>query len=361
MRIGEIDGYWLGWHPRDTNKKGPIYRTWYDGEKRQTRRAILDPITTDIQAAKLALSAWVINKHTEKLKVVPNKTPEVTPLSLLFITYWEKHASQLASSHAINNSLAVWNEFWGPAMVADLIPMKQDEFIRWMQGKGWSAGYISRILSDGRAALNRARKYQEVTSIPFIFDVKRPEPPERALSITQLRTLIRRASDRPHIMAFIELAIATWGRPEAVLALTKEQCNIPARRISLNPDGRDQTKKYRPVVAIPEFIIPRIQATPSGVLITYQGKPIASMKTFFQNAQGKDGLPDWLIPKSIRHTMAKEARAAGLSDWEISGQLGHRKPGRSTTEIYAKYDPSYLAEATKFTEEFARCLLPHAK
>ncbi len=54
--------------------------------------------------------------------------------------------------------------------------------------------------------------------------------------------------------------------------------------------------------------------------------------------------------------MAKHARAAGVDDWHVSGQLGHRKPGRSTTEIYTKYDPSYLAETRQFTDDFVRQL-----
>lgn len=362
-RLGELDGFWLSWHPADKDHTGPLYRTWYDAERRQTRRAILLPGTTDVQQAKILLAEWVTNYRLEQQKVTPNKTPETTPLSLVFITYWEKHASKLPSGKAINNSLAVWNEFFGAAMIADLTPIRQDEFIRWMQDKDWSAGYISRILSDGRAALNRAKKYQEVTDVPFVFDVKRGEPPERALTMRQLATLINktqsgsRLDGRDHLFTFLLVGMATWARPDAILDLTRSQCNFDSKRINLNPDGRPQTKKYRPVVPMPDFVTPFLEDADEQV-VNYYGAAVGSVKKFFQGMQGKDGLPDWLVAKSIRHTMAKHARAAGVDDWHVAGQLGHRKPGRSTTEIYAKYDPAYLSEARQFTDQFVKDLQP---
>jgi integrase len=364
-RLGEIDGFWLSWHPTDKGRTGALYRTWYDTERRQTRRSVLQPSTANLQEAKVLLAEWVTNHRVEQLKVTPNKTPDVTPLSMVFLSHWEKHASKIASAQAVKNSLAVWGEFWGNAMISDLTPMRQDDFIRWMQAKGWSNGYIFRILADGRSALNRAKKYQEVTDVPFIFSVRCPEPPERALTMQQLATIINRTREftpngakvpgRDHLFMFILVGIATWARPDAIFDLTRDQVNFDSRRIALNPEGRGQTKKYRPVVAMPDFITEFLKHADHQI-VNYYGRKVASVRGFFQDLQGTQGLPDWLQAKSIRHTMAKHARAAGVDDWHVSGQLGHRKPGRSTTEIYAKYDPSYLSETRQFTDDFVRQL-----
>ncbi|MCW0206003.1 MAG: hypothetical protein OJK14_02825, partial [Achromobacter sp.] len=101
----------------------------------------------------------------------------------------------------------------------------------------------------------------------------------------------------------------------------------------------------------PVRFIPHLERADQQI-VNYYGRKVGSVRNFFQRVQGKDGLPDWVIAKSIRHTMAKHARAAGVDDWQVSGQLGHRKPGRSTTEVYAKYDPAYLSETRRFTDDF---------
>jgi hypothetical protein len=54
-------------------------------------------------------------------------------------------------------------------------------------------------------------------------------------------------------------------------------------------------------------------------------------------------LPDSIIPKTICHTIATELRRRRISGEDISGLLGHRSMSR-ITEVYAKYDPMYLAE-----------------
>ena len=38
--------------------------------------------------------------------------------------------------------------------------------------------------------------------------------------------------------------------------------------------------------------------------------------------------------------------------WEVAAQLGHQMPGLSTTEIYAPYDPAYLANTVATIDEF---------
>jgi hypothetical protein len=56
------------------------------------------------------------------------------------------------------------------------------------------------------------------------------------------------------------------------------------------------------------------------------------------------GLPENVVPKTIRHTIATQLRSRGVPMDQISGLLGHVGEHRITAG-YAKYDPNRLPEA----------------
>jgi integrase len=138
----------------------------------------------------------------------------------------------------------------------------------------------------------------------------------------------------------------TMARPEAILELTRFQLDFESRLVRLNPEGRRQTKKYRPTVPMTETIMPWLRKVKGNHVITYHGGPIRSVKKVFQRLpEDIVALPKRVTPYSIRHTMAKELRRRGVPPWEVQGMLGHKMGGYRTTEVYAKYDPSYLSVA----------------
>ena len=229
----EIQGYYLS--KRD---ESPFYlATWYDPGSRQTRRRSLG--TTDLQIAKLKLAEIVV-------KLVEYR--DCPPSTYLFVTaavnYYEHHARHKPSATAAKISLRLWTDYWGDTPVEGLTHKKQEEFRAWLKLKGHRGAYISRILTVGRAAINFARKRGENNSVPFILDerktsdsVKRPK-----LTIPQLRALLTASRKWPHLHAFMVLALATMGRPSAVLELRPSQVSLDFRLIDLNPIGREQTK-----------------------------------------------------------------------------------------------------------------------
>ena len=58
------------------------------------------------------------------------------------------------------------------------------------------------------------------------------------------------------------ILIGTACRPEAALELTGAQLDFEDRLIDLNPRGRAQTKKFRPVVKMPEALAACTPACP---------------------------------------------------------------------------------------------------
>jgi len=61
---------------------------------------------------------------------------------------------------------------------------------------------------------------------------------------------------------------------EAAYGLTGAQLDFENRLIDLNPHGRVQTKKIRPVVKMPETLAVILQNAPNGHLVTFRGKKV---------------------------------------------------------------------------------------
>ncbi len=87
----------------------------------------------------------------------------------MLLTYWLEHAQKLPSAKTAWNGLAYWQEFWDGKTVAGITPHEQRRFRKWLGGKELAESGIDRVLSDGKAALNRAVKWQELDEAPHIF------------------------------------------------------------------------------------------------------------------------------------------------------------------------------------------------
>lgn len=151
---------------------------------------------------------------------------------------------------------------------------------------------------------------------------------------------------REHLLAFIRLSIVTLARPDAVMDISTDpkrgQWQSNAGILDLNPRGRRQTRKHRPVVPIARqaaWILDRAR----GFLI-----PVKSIKTAWNGMAADIGLPGEgeAGTKLIRRSMAKLLRDRLPQDaWqEVEMFLGHRR-FEATSDIYAPFDPTYLSRA----------------
>ena len=156
-----------------------------------------------------------------------------------------------------------------------------------------------------------------------------------------MRQFLTSAQKRPHLFVFSMIALNTLARPDAVLDLTPAQVNIEDRLINLNPKGRKQTKKRRPIVPITDALLPFLtrEMDPKRPYVTWRGQPVHSVKKAFRETVEDAKLPSEITPYSLRHTMAKRLRKSSVPEWEVEGMLGHTTP--STSEEYAIFDPDY--------------------
>jgi integrase len=134
------------------------------------------------------------------------------------------------------------------------------------------------------------------------------------------------------------------------------QIDLEHRLIDLNPKGREQTKKYRPTVKLPEqlaaYIEVRKQASGTEALVRYEGSAVESVKRSWASTRAAAGLSGNVQTYSFRHTIARWLRMQSVPAWEVAAQLGHKAPDYSTTEIYAPFDPAYLTKATDAIDLF---------
>ena len=335
-RLAQIGDFWLSKRPGSQQ----WCRTWYDPDSRQTRRASLG--TSDFPAAQIALAEWVV-QHAKLGK----QEPQAVPLEQVLVRYWHRRGKGLKSRQMTEIALAYWSEFFAGATVAEITRPRQREFIDWLRGRRTpplSDGYVRRIMGIGAAALNDAHKEGEILAVPYVELPPDGEPRDRVLSVAESQALWG-AAKLPHERMFLALAYATLARPEAILDLRRDMVDFDRRLLTQNPPGRRQTKKYRPVVPVSDFLLPWLQNAPEGPLVAWHGKPIASFKTAWRGLRRRAGLGDEVVAKTIRHTVATELRTANVPEAQIQGMLGHRAYS-GKTEVYAKYRPDYLREAT---------------
>lgn len=276
-------------------------------------------------------------------------------------TYWEEHGQTRINHAATANSLRVFLAFLErdigiDATVADMRPDVFQRFREWRikshqyERKGGlfsSAGVtgetVQRNLDDVRAALNYAADMGRIPYAPKVASVPgdmRSPPREATLTIDELGAIVGYAAYDIEALRWVLGMVATACRPDAVLKWNvAKQWRGRGPTFDTHPHGAPKTKKRNAAVpVIPEFR-PWLEAWAD-----HPHRPVKSRKTWWRTMREALGLPKHIVPKTIRHTIATELRARGVSLSDIAGLLGHVSESR-ITQIYAKYDPSRLAHA----------------
>lgn len=158
-------------------------------------------------------------------------------------------------------------------------------------------------------------------------------------------------SSRSNLLRFLQVSVATWCRPDAAHDVNTDkaanQWHPQHNALNLNPKGRAQTKKHRPIVPIARQFSPILNSN-TGPFIK-----ASSVKSSFESMLDELGLPrdGETGMKLIRRSMASLARPRLGEDGWIEGQimLGHVVHSK-TSDIYAAFEPGYLGRAQAVTE-----------
>ena len=290
------EGYYVGVYWLGQRANSPMWcRSWCDKSVKpnQTRRKSLG--TRDLEQAKILLSRW----HTLNVEMCRADPADVL-LTDLIVRHVEKHLARKRSADTIRRSLLMWDDHFPGRTVGSLTPGNIEDFGRTLLER-YSSETVRRVLSDGRAMLNRARKRGELTAVPFVpvESFERGEPRERILTAEETARLFL-ATEKPWLQRFIMLAAATGARTEAILELRTFQIDRGRELIKFNPPGRRQTKKRRPTLPVAEHLWPWLEEAEGELVI---GRGPKAFGIAWRAAREAAGLGPDVLPTTFRHTL----------------------------------------------------------
>lgn len=369
--------YWLDWdRKRDGSLRSPnLAIFWYDPERGRLRSASTG--TADDAEARRALDRHYL-LHTEGAAICP--------------TCGQRRNAGDGSyfvTNAIVDYLAVKDDRILEARLAhvvDYVATLPSPHIHcrqvnetWAQGfRDWAARQPV-VFSSGRVrAEPRAPSTIEnslialaaaITAAHTRGDIARPvqfrpiqtkelnRTPRRRLTVKELARAFRYATDpkfpqkRRALHRFLIASVATLARPDAVYDIStdprRRQWNPDRRVLDLNPAGRRQTKKYRATVIAPRQLALHLDGC-DGLFV-----PSANIRSAFDTMCEALGWPkdgengQKLIRRSVAQLLREPARGVPTEQLEL--QLGHRRID-SVTDLYAAFDPAYLADCTRAIE-----------
>ena len=196
-------------------------------------------------------------------------------------------------------------------------------------------------------ALGWGRKGGHITAKPEMWLPAAPERKVRHLTHSQFEKFFAEVK-APHARLYVLLGLYTMARPSAILDLTWDRVDFDRNLIDLNPPGRKQTAKRRPVVRmnaeLKEALLEAYEARQCEYVVERGAKKVANVKKAFQAASDRSGIH--VTPYTLRHTGAVWAAENGISMAALAQFMGH-DDDTTTQKHYARFSPDYLANVAE--------------
>lgn len=253
----------------------------------------------------------------------------------------DREADKITSLARRQDAWKAMRPFWQPV---DPVMIDKEMCESYIKRRGVAVATVRYELGMLSTALNWAvkpgRRYIDLK--PDIYLPTPPDRKERHLSVAQFRRF-RAGIRAPHAQLYVAIGIATLARPAAILQMEWDQVNFERGLIDLNPPGRRQTRKRRPVVPMNRTLRKALEvayaARQTEFVIEEGGTQIKSIKKAFQAASERSGVK--ATPYTLRHTGAVWAAERGIPMSELAQLMGH-DDSRTTEKHYARYSPDYL-------------------
>jgi integrase len=358
----EYGGLWLS--KRRDGKSPDIWQiTRYDAAS----RSILYSSTRerDLEAAKPKLIA-----RAEMIKAKGKQEASDARVIPQLYLYWKEKGRANINHDQTGRSLKTFIAFLHQdeaglnVVVADLLPVLFERFRRWRMAphsfaiewegrtlpyssEGVAGDTVDRNLNDIRAAIGHA---QDNLRIPLAPRIRAVDPVhmnplrDRVLTIEELGQIAWYAYHFPALFRFVALQVCTSVRPEAAKKFNPaRQYDDRTGLIDLQPDAAPRTKKRHAIIPAIRPMKPVLRAWAREPFV-----PVDSNKTAWRNMRKALGLSADVFPKTIRHTIATLLFAdESVPARELEPMLGHGSSLNRTSQIYAKYDPTRLRNATR--------------
>jgi len=339
------------------------YICWYDKATRQTTGVSTG--TADLEEARKAL-------YEHALKFDQPVIGTDAQLAAVMQSYFIHYAQHLPSAHVQRAAQRDALEIWGDPDISELNRAKQLELVSTLRGRGLSDWTIDSRLNRIWAAMNWHKRDHAELVVPEQITAEDWKPVledcDRTYSIEELGTLFNAAAEAPenvrytreHWWRFLVLAVGTAAREAAIRELTVAQIDLAGGRIRLNPEGRRQTKKRRPIIPIAPTVAAELASwqIEGEHVITYYGKPLATPE-FFDLLAEKSSVGG--SPKVIRHTVRTWLAEYGVPDSDADMFMGHKGRGSATGARYTHRRPEYLRTVIEAIEALFDELSVHVR
>lgn len=156
--------------------------------------------------------------------------------------------------------------------------------------------------------------------------------------------------------------IATAAREAALRDLIVTQIDFTHGVMDLNPEGRKQTKKFRPIIPMAptfqEWLRDWSPMTPEGHLLGAKDMRLLKDHSFFEALARRTGVK--CTPYTIRHTVSTWMASRVESPWERDQFMGWmRSEGSAMSANYNHYDPRYLRGAAAAVQSLLEAIAQH--
>jgi integrase len=353
IRVGQVGQFWPSKKPGREGPDDPYCLTWYDESARQTRRESLG--TADFQEACLLVAEHAVRRDPPR-----DARPEDVPISTCLLKYWDEHGKDLISCRHAKRHSRLWTEFWGDKTVAEITLEAQTEFRKFLGEGRLKPSTVDKALQTGKAALNHANRAGILTHVPRIVLIETEEDrrDREPMGIPITPAIAARFIDKitnPRLLMFTMILANTLARPQAVYDLRRAQFDHEVNTIRLNPPGRRQTKKFRPLLPVTPTLRPWLMSVsdPLEYFVAHDGEQMKALRGSWESTVRHAGLPPGYTPYSFRHGLAGAMREYGVPSEQIDYFLGHApRGGAKTTYIYAPMKPHYCKQAVAAIEAF---------
>ncbi|MEH2472162.1 hypothetical protein V1281_006650 [Nitrobacteraceae bacterium AZCC 2161] len=359
-RFEEHGFYWIVRH----TKTRVFHVSWYDPDVRQTRRRSLKT-ESSAEATKMVEQLVRDGVQGDPKEALLEKPMTYVTEALAY--YKAERVPGMRSGPAAETAI---KNFLDPRLgrfrinalrKRDVLSVSEQ-----LQKEGYSLGYVSRILSTLRSSLNVAEEDGKIARAPAIPEIRGEEEIEaeelrgRVLSIPEVAIYFDAINERHFLDYSIHLLNTGGARPEAVLEATTFGIDWDHDLFELNPLGRVQTKKRRPIIRIAGTWKPWLRSISDGPIVSYDGQAVKSVKTAMRATVKRSRLPGRVNSTSIRHSIGRWLEDTKVPGREISLLLGHIPvTKKKSTRRYSPadpYHPDYLVNATRAIEEFVRAV-----
>lgn len=346
----ELGGHWISTIP----ERESLYAFWTDTRNGGTRRRSLG--TADIEQAKLKLAEIVL---------MGAPATAASPLSIIFENYFLARTDQLPSKEPARASGRLFLKHWGSsAKVSDISQDKLKDLAKKLAKKGNSLGYIARNFTVLSAALRHAGISQRVifteAHMRNVWKIAAKARRRPFIPTDHQLALILRQPMPEDLARWLLIEMTTGCRPEAAIDLAPAARIQEAQAIDLNPEGRVQNKKHRPILRCPKVLTVALNRWEKAGLDKHGGKycgyaSVDSVDSALERVCKKVGLGQMSV-YSLRHKVTTVLRAAGVPSEQIARQLGHKRADTATSDLYGEFSPDFQKAATDALDAWVRRL-----